>query len=256
MQEKVKIKNSIGKNITAVIHRPETETGKLAILCPGFLDSKDYNGLVELAKILVGRGYVVVRFDPTGTWDSEGSISEYNTTQYLKDIKSVKNYMTKDVNYNSILLGGHSMGGRMSLLYAPTDSEISAVLVIMSSYSKAPNPDKDEKWRNEGVQINNRDIPNLPNERRQYVVPSAFLFDSDKYNALNTLKEFHGPVLLFAGEKDILVLPAVVKTIFDNANNPKKFTIIPNVGHDYRKNVQEVKKVNEEINNCLNVMKL
>ena len=34
-------------------------------------------------------GYTVVRLQPTGTWDSEGDILDYTTTQYLVDVKHV-----------------------------------------------------------------------------------------------------------------------------------------------------------------------
>ncbi|MFH1392761.1 MAG: hypothetical protein ABIG90_03810, partial [bacterium] len=89
---KIKIKNSKGKNITAVINYPEIQTGKLAILCPGYLDSKDYDGLLKLAEALAEKGYTVARFDPTGVWESEGDISEYTMTQYLDDIKYILEY--------------------------------------------------------------------------------------------------------------------------------------------------------------------
>src|SRR3989344_857048 len=86
MIEKVKIKNSKGQNISAVIHRPDIKTKKLAILCPGFLDTKNYDHLILLSEELLKKGFTVVRFDPTGTWESEGDISEYLTSQYLNDV--------------------------------------------------------------------------------------------------------------------------------------------------------------------------
>lgn len=91
--EKMLISNSRGKKIAAVIQRPDEETNKLAILCPGFLDSKDYAHLRMLADDLVEQGYTSVRFDPTGTWESESDISEYLTSQYLNDIRSVLDFM-------------------------------------------------------------------------------------------------------------------------------------------------------------------
>jgi len=244
MTKKVQIKNSINKNISAVIHYSNTETGKLAILCPGYLDSKDYNGLLYLAQALAEHGYTVVRFDPTGTWESEGNISDYTTTQYLGDIKSVKTYMMSNGNYKLILLGGHSMGGRMSLLYAPTDPQISSVFAIMSNYQKALSKNED-KWKVEGMQINNRDIPRNKDEKRQYIVPFSFLEDSNKYNVLDTIDNLHIPVLLIAGEKDTLCSPEIMKTIFDKANEPKEFVIIPGIGHDYRHYPEQIKIVND-----------
>jgi pimeloyl-ACP methyl ester carboxylesterase len=247
MLEKVKVKNSKGQNIAAVINRPEKQSEKLAILCPGYLDSKDYNHLAILAEELAKRDFTVVRFDPTGTWESEGSISDYSTTQYLKDIKSVKDYILEEGSFTFILLGGHSMGGRVSLLYAQIDPNISMVLAIMSSYKKGLGVNGDKKWQIEGAQVNNRDIPGNTNENKQYLTPVSFLRDSNKYNVLDGIGKLHVPILFIAGEKDVLCPPAIVQEIFNKANEPKKFIIIPNIGHDYRKSLSEIKMVNNEI---------
>jgi alpha-beta hydrolase superfamily lysophospholipase len=95
-------------NIASAIHYPETETDKLAILCPGYLDTKDYAHLIGLANELCAKEFVVVRFDPIGTWESEGDISDYTITQYLEDIKHVLEYMLAQSSYKTVLLGGHS----------------------------------------------------------------------------------------------------------------------------------------------------
>lgn len=42
--------------------------------------------------------------------------------------------------------------------------------------------------------------------------------------------------------------------IFDNVNEPKKFLVIPNIGHDYRHNDSEVKILNEKIADALGVL--
>lgn len=71
-------------NLAAVVHYPDLQTDKLAILCPGYLDSKDYKHLVGLSAALCDKGCTVVRFDPAGTWESGGEISDYtNYTKWL-----------------------------------------------------------------------------------------------------------------------------------------------------------------------------
>lgn len=254
MQQKVKIQNSINKNISAVIHFPKEKTDRLAILCPGFLDSKDYNGLLYLADALAEIGYTAVRFDPTGTWESEGDISEYTTTQYLKDVRSVKEYMLSNGSYNHILLGGHSRGGRVSLLYATQDPDISLVVGIMPSATSIPRGEdkkrSNDEWKDKGIQKVIRDVPGNEIERRQFDVPYSFQEDSLKHDVFKEIKKLHIPLFLFAGGLDTIILPEEVKSIFDQANEPKKFMIIPGVGHDYRHNISEVKKVNGVIISC------
>src|SRR3989344_9263934 len=253
--KKIKIPNSKGQNIAAVIERPEAKTEKLAILCPGFLDTKDYGHLVELAKALALKGYTVVRFEPTGTWESEGGISEYTTSQYLEDIKSVLEYMLNQTGYKQILLGGHSLGGQVSILYAARDSRISIVLGIMPS-SGPIQGQRREEWEKNGMSVSQRDLPNDKDKKIEFRVPFNHVLDRDQYDAVGDAKKIKAPIILIAGELDDLVSPDDVKEIFDNANEPKKFLVISNIGHDYRHNDSEVKIVNENILEQLNSIKL
>lgn len=244
--EKVKIKNSKGENIAALISYPEAQTDKLAILCPGYLDSKDYNGLLKLSEVLTNHGYTTVRFDPTGVWESEGDISDYTITQYLKDIKNVLEYMLNQKNYKHILLGGHSRGGQMSILYAARDSRISLVLAIMASSGPIIGQRREE-WEKNGISISQRDLPDNRNEKIEFRVPFHHVLDRDQYDAVKDVKKIKTPIILVAGELDDIVPPEDVKEIFDSANEPKKLIIIPDIGHNYRFNLDEVKLVNDKI---------
>ena len=246
--EKVFITSSNGKKLAAVIHSPSKKTGRLAILCPGYLDTKDYDHLVRLAEALAEQGYAVVRFDPIGTWESEGSILDYTTSQQLADVKSVLEYMLGKEHYDQVLLGGHSRGGMISILYAARDPRISVVLAVMSPYSliRTVNKDKIEKWKREGFKTSLRDIPKT-NEKREFRVPYSDIEDAQKYNVLDEASKLHIPLILVAGELDDVILPADVKLIFDKANEPKRMVVIDGIGHDYRHNITEVEKVNDII---------
>lgn len=244
--EKIKIKNSEDENIAAVIHRPKTQSNKLAILCPGNLDSKDYSHLVILAEALALRGYAVVRFDPTGTWESEGDTSEYSISQYLRDIKSVLEYMLTKETYNHVLLGGHSRGGQLSILYAARDPRVSLVLGIMPSSGPVTGKAREE-WEKSGIKISLRDLPENKNETREFRLPFAHALDRDQYDAVGDVQKIKAPVILLAGELDTEIPPEDVKNIFENANEPKKFIIVKGIGHSYRHNLAEIEVVNTEI---------
>jgi pimeloyl-ACP methyl ester carboxylesterase len=252
MEEKLKIKNSKGQQLSAVIHIPEIKTNKLAILCPGFLDSKDYNHLVELAKDLASIGYTVVRFDPTGTWESEGEISEYLTSQYLNDIQSVLEYMLQKDNYDYVLLGGHSRGGKVALLYAARDPRVSLVVAIMPSSSPYSDKDKEE-WEVTGFKISKRDIPQ-ENEYKEFKLPYKHVIDREQFDIVEDIKKIKVPIVMLAGELDTTVSLESVERLFQNASQPKKFFLVPNVTHDYRLNMEEVKIVNDIIISSLKVL--
>lgn len=251
---KTKISSTKG-NLAVAIHYPENKTDKLAILCPGYLDSKDYKHLISLAEVLKEQGYAVIRFEPTGIWESEGDISDYTTSQYLEDIKNVLEHMLGQANYKYILLGGHSRGGQVSILYAARDSRISVVLGIMPS-SGPIEGELREEWEKTGVRISQRDLPDDKNKNKEFHIPFHHVLDRDQYDAIRDVRKIKAPIILIAGELDDLVPSDDVREIFDNANEPKKFIIIPGIGHNYRHNNNEVKIVNEKILEQLNLINL
>lgn len=82
-----------GKFELSAVIKDSSGSKKLAVLLPGFLDSKDYAHMVGLEQDLSKIGFTTVRFDPTGTWESSGTINDYSFTQYLSDVTSVINFM-------------------------------------------------------------------------------------------------------------------------------------------------------------------
>lgn len=139
---KVKIKN----RISAIICESDREPKGLVILIPGYLDTKDYNHLKELSTDLANDGYIAVRFDPTGTWESGGGIESYTVGQELRDITDILEYMGARSKYERIILGGHSLGGFISILYAASDPKIASVFAIMPPYALARSSKKIEMW--------------------------------------------------------------------------------------------------------------
>ena len=243
---KTVIHSTKGK-LSAVIDRPTQGKNKLAVLCPGYLDSKDYLHLKMLARNLTTLGYTVVRFDPTGTWESEGDMSDYTATQYLEDVEHVIDFMLDKENYNHILIGGHSRGGMISLLYAARDPRINMVIAIMPSSGRIFTPELRARWQREGFRKSLRELPDNPARTRVYKVPYSHLLDRDKYNLWEKVKKIKAPKLFLTGELDTVVLPEDVKALYDKAAEPKDFILLKGIDHDYRKKEKEIKIVNKAI---------
>ena len=241
--ERVKIPNSKGQGIAAVIHRPEATTTGLAILCPGYLDTKDYKHLVGHAEALCSQGYTVVRFDPTGTWESEGDISDYTTTQYLADVKSVLEHMLHDGEYEHILLGGHSRGGQVSLLYAANDPRISTVLAIMPA-SRPVTGERRHVWEEAGASVGTRELPDDPAASREFHVPFTHVLDRDQYDTYEEVKKINAHTIYIVGELDILSPPEDVQKVFDCTNEPKEFIVAMGIDHEYRHRPKEIEEIN------------
>ncbi len=243
---RTRIQSSKG-NLSAAIHQNDVATEKLAILCPGYLDSKDYKHMTNLAEMLSNEGYTAVRFDPTGTWDSEGNISQYTTTQYLTDIRNVLEYMSEQGKYEHILIGGHSRGGQVALLYAARDLRISVVVAIMPSGRSTATDERMAEWKRTGFSKSTRELPEGKPGKKTFIVPISYADDKDKYDVLTDVKKIRVPTIFIAGELDNSCPKEMVQEIFESANEPKKFVVIPKMTHDYKLKDEEVKIVDNEI---------
>ena len=241
--EQIYIQNSSQKNLAAVVHHPETTTNRFAILCPGFLDTKDYNHLRMLADELTKHGYTAVRFDPTGTWESEGDDAEYLTSQYLRDIKSVLEFMLLRGDFSHILLGGHSRGGMVSFLYAAQDPRISVVVGIMPSFGPAVGKPR-EDWEVAGVITVKRDLPFDTMQTREFSLPFAHVLDRDQFDAFADVDKSSARKIFLAGEKDLSIPPERVQRLFDHASEPKTFILAEGIDHEYRHRPDDIRKVN------------
>jgi pimeloyl-ACP methyl ester carboxylesterase len=60
-------------------------------------------------------------------------------------------------------------------------------------------------------------------------------FRMDDVNSLRAAAKIHAPMLVLAGEKDVRMDSAVVRTVYDAAGGPKEFWVIPGEGHENRK---------------------
>ena len=154
--------------------------------------------------------------------------------------------MSGNGNFKNILLAGHSRGGMVSIVYAANDSKISRVVSIMSSSVKSIKNKRYNDWEKIGYEISSRDVPNTT-EKREYKVPYAHVLDRQKFNIFEQIKKVHVPIIFLAGELDKLVYPEEVKEIYDLANEPKKYFLIKDIGHDYRHNQDQINLVNDTI---------
>lgn len=217
---------------------------KLAVILPGFLDSKDYDHLVELGKFLAEKNYLGVSFNPTGTWKNTENTGKYSISQYLLDIDeailTAKEKFKQD--FSEIIILGHSLGGKVALIYASRNKNIKMVVGIMP-----PNQQDWSKWKDNGLRVSVRNQPKNIIKLVSFKIPFSFVEDSLKYDLIEALSKIDCPILFIAGELDDVVLPEIVESIYQKAKEPKKYILIKGIGHNYRLFKDQIKKVNDEI---------
>jgi alpha/beta superfamily hydrolase len=80
MEEALTFHDRHGHGIAAILNVPDEPTTRLAVLCHGFLSSKNSVTNRTLTRLLNERGLATFRFDFFGQGDSDGPFEEITTT--------------------------------------------------------------------------------------------------------------------------------------------------------------------------------
>lgn len=238
--------------LDASIHAPKKPNGVLAVLLPGYIDTKDYQHLVLLGDDLVKKGYLVIRFDPAGMWHSSGSEKDYTMTQYFRDVRSVIAWAKKRKMFpNGIVLIGHSLGGRIALLSSVNISQVKAVVALMppkefTSSSTTRGKEIRKRWLTSGVRHSRRDVPGKKTSR-YFAVPVHILRDAERYDNDAHFKKISVPTLFLAGEKDPVVPVRLARSLYRILPGPKTFRIVKGLDHDFRHHKKEIAIVNRQV---------
>jgi uncharacterized protein len=249
MEEKVFIENSKGLKLASIIsYQDKNKRYPAIIILHGFTGYKEEAHLKELADELTRNGFVAVRFDCSGSGESGGTFEkDYLMSNYLEDIESVYDHVrkTKFVDKDKIAIVGHSMGGLLSIVFASQNPKIKACIAVSSpSIMITANWIKGaiDEWQRLGwfYKKISRDNSNVK-------IPFSFITDSNRFNAIKFAQKLHCPFLTVLGLSDSVVNPGDSRKIFLTANEPKELAEIAGVGHDYKKDSQLIRKVNEKI---------
>jgi pimeloyl-ACP methyl ester carboxylesterase len=177
----------------ASISQGDKNSGKLALLLPGRLDTKDYVSFVSHLKYFADRGFYAVAFDPPGTWDSPGETDLFTTTSYIKAVNELIEYFG---NRPTLLLG-HSRGASVAILVAGSNPVVNAIIPIMANYGE-PSAPTEEALKN-GFQLSSRDIPpgsSKTEKQKIFKLSVNYWTDGKKYNPEEALKKCAVPKLL------------------------------------------------------------
>ncbi len=218
---------------------------KEAILIPGYLGSPDYLHMKVFEKRLRELGYSVERIDPGNLW-STGNIKNYTITNILNQVEERINFY-KEQDAEEIILIGHSQGGMIAII---AGSKNPAVTKIAALCPPDGRKDSVDKWKENGVRVSKRDLPNHPNKYREFKVPYSFAQDASKYSASEAVRGLNRPLMIFIALEDTSVIPEVTEKIANNANDTYVVRQ-PSMGHNFRKSKEECELVMNEIEKFL-----
>lgn len=214
---------------------------KLALLLPGYLDSPDYLHMKVFDRRLTKMGYTVERLNLCGLWQT-GNTKNYTVTNSIRDVTQRIEYY-KNQNLEEVILVGHSRGAFTSIIAGSRINEIAKIIAL------CPPPDilaSVGKWVNKGSRVSKRDLPDNPNEFREFSVPYSFVKDSLKYSASEEVKKIYKPLMIFIAMDDKVVPPEKTEEIIKNANNPYVVRM-EEIDHGFRRSEDACNKVMDEI---------
>ena len=74
------------------------------------------------------------------------------------------------------------------------------------------------------------------------MIESRARFRVDEVDCLRAAEQIQAPMLVLAGEEDVRMPPAMVRSIYERAAGPKEFWVIPGEGHENRGFGQEFRE--------------
>ncbi|MFA6410217.1 MAG: alpha/beta fold hydrolase [Candidatus Buchananbacteria bacterium] len=255
MEKKIIFKNNRGQKIAGVFNIPKTKPPYPAvIICHGFKGYKDQAHLKSLASSLAKQGILAFRFDfGNGVGKSYGKLEDITFAQYLNDLKTVIDFISKNktVDKNRIGLVGHSLGGQLILHYAPSDKRVKVLAdwagVIFrgggqTNLGKIIMLQLDEAKKTGYFQIRSARTGKV------YKIKIDYYFDILKHNTPAWVKKIKIPTLILHGSKDNSVSLKHSEMAYRLVKGPKKFIIIPGAPHTWRGKDDPGGKFQKEIN--------
>lgn len=227
----------------AILFRGKKAARNLVLLLPGRLDTKDYECFAIHADYLTKRGFYAMAFDPPGTWESPGGIELYTTTNYIKAVNELIEYLGN----RPTLLIGHSRGAATAI-FANSNPAVVGIVPIMASFGE-PCRALGQEVVQKGYKLSCRDLPpgtSKTKEQKEFRLPIAYWEDGKQYNAREILMSCEKPKLLIYGTQDKFTSVEVVEKLFAQVPDPKVIMQV-HCDHDYRYYPEAIEQINEEI---------
>lgn len=247
------IKKDDGIILRGVVNTPDdfdpNKKYKTAIFYHGFSGDRDGSRWFRIlnSKYLTKREYITIRFDFSGSGESDGSFYDMTLSRELDEARLIYTF-TKNLSYvdkDNIFFVGHSMGAvisillaselnpkKMSLLAPASDMNnlnlLKKTSLYLYDYVDIKDRDKDlsdvEKLK-EIIKVDDLDVGGLR-------IHKNFLFDIMNYDIYKYAKKYEKPVQIVRGDLDDVVLDESSRKLNETFKN-SSYHILENTDHSF-----------------------
>ncbi|MCT8978713.1 alpha/beta hydrolase [Clostridium sp. CX1] len=234
MQKAIEIQNN-GLTLRGMLHIPEIIKEKIPIVCifHGFTDNKvgPHFIFVKLSRMLEAKGIASIRFDFSGSGESDGEFVNMTISKELDDAKAILNYAKSldFVDTNNIGLLGFSMGGAVaSMLAGQHKKDIQSLCLwgaagnIKELIALGTKEEELEEARKAGFW----DAGGL-------LVGEDFLKDALNLDVFSQASQYDRNVMLLHGSKDQTVPPSTADKYLDIYETKAVLHIIDDANHSF-----------------------
>lgn len=234
MEEAFSFNDLQGHRTAAVLSRPAKPSDRVAVLCHGFLSSKNSTTNKTLTHMLTECGIATFRFDFFGQGESEGPFERLTTTLAVGQATAALDLIVAR-GFRRIGLMGSSFGGMVSILTAAQRGDLACLAL------KCPVVDFAEELRVEfGEEEMTRwkatdTIPNIMGGSGRIRLAYGFYEDCLRQIAYGQAKAITAPTLIVQGDKDECVPLHQSRRFFEALQTKKRLEMLPGADHQFTK---------------------
>ncbi|MFO0774238.1 MAG: alpha/beta fold hydrolase [Nitrospiraceae bacterium] len=224
-----------GHRIPAVLATPTGDTQAIAILCHGFLSTKNSSTNKALSRMLTERGIATLRFDFWGQGESLAPFERITVTHVVDEAHAALSWASAN-GYRHIGLVGSSFGGLVALLVAPRHPTLRALAL------KCPVPDFPELLRLEFGEAGmaewqrSHTIPDVTGRTTDPVaLHYGFFEDCLRHSGYDAATHITAPTLIVQGDEDELVPVTQSQRLAAALAGPSRLEILTGADHGFTK---------------------
>lgn len=241
--------DSGGHRIAAILTEPNGQTDRAALLCHGFLSSKNSSTNKALTRNLIEAGLATLRFDFFGHGESDGPFEHLTTSLAVGQAMAALDWL-KATGYRRLGLMGSSFGGLVSLLTAAQRQDLRCLalkcpVVDFAEELRLEFGDAElETWKTSGT------IPNILGGPARIKLAFTFYEDCLDRIAYEPATRIIAPTLIVQADADEHVPLHQSRRLFEALAGHKQLEMIPGADHQFTKG-EDFKRMTALITNWL-----
>jgi len=238
MMRAISFKNQKGLTLRGFIHEPERyDHGTAVLTLHGFPGSCTGKRITQTARQLAKKGFLVMRFDFSGSNISDGRFEDKLISQEVKEIRYAIDFLKQNYKFKRLVLHGHSTGSIDASLYAHLDKRISKLILSgatdrldSSAHFDFNDIQVRDFWRNGFITYKAKNYW-INNKRLR----KAYYDEFFRLDIPQAVKKYRRPLLIIHGDKDEGVPVQRAKELYKICNHPKQLYIIKGADHRFTK---------------------